>query len=512
MLNKPKYYEVMSPERIKARNEISSQIEDHLPNLNRMESLGNLYSLAEESPLKLGKDVYLKGTKALDMLAQKLCGLFLDDGVGYHVNDYDMSELMSLLGIESLLPSLQPAFDRLIDVHTFILASCKNLKQNPLIVLFAAEYLDLSPENKTRFFQIIDNDQDETNASEIRRAIIYAALLNSIATTWTFEPQHEGYYFCDMFTQLVTEKVNASVWASYTNAFDRMKNRSIEVDYLIKMKHNYTDNGINIRNSGYFLQINILEAIYQDTLYENDDNAKAGFELLCETYDQPKIECIEQDYLKPWFYNNRPMGLRVYNYAYPRVWNNIYSSWYGCYCSESPESPYYFAALFAPCVSGFYQDLEKGIYIDYHMLTFWVHTQFMKLSKSECRNRYFSKISWLSDLATVMWSKINKKASHIYQHRIETTLNKHEGQYKHMVYETLRNQHKSMFGNITNFTMVNRKITHSPEKISETFSQVLNIHEAYIEKLQEKPNLGAALIKNIPIDPITEGYACCIIT
>ena len=47
-----------------------------------------------------------------------------------------------------------------------------------------------------------------------------------------------------------------------------------------------------------------------------------------------------------------------------------------------------------------------------------------------------------------------------------------------------------------------RGATSSPmrtSKISETFSQVLNIHEAYVEKLQEKPNLGAALIKNIPI-------------
>ena len=509
-------YELMNADRLKARSKIiEKDLDKLLPNLRSLERDNNLRALADECPTNLGKNITTKGYKAIDMLCDKISSLFPNQGHGYHVKDSDMIELLNLYGLSGLEYALQPAFDQLIDVRTFLTVIAKYLKLNPIFVLLGAEYHDLSPENKTKFFQSVSCD--EYHAQEIRRSVIYCALINCIAVSWTFETTRlasdqssDVEMFCMTATNLLNWTVNASGWDQYTNSFEEMKINDLSVEEKIDAKYSYREDGELLQSNGSMLQTHIIEAIYQDTIYENDDNAHAGFELLCETYYQTKIVCLEQDYVQPWFYQGSPMGINTYNMAFPKVWSNLHLSWNACYFSQFPESPYYFAALLPPCVCGFYQEMEKGLYLDYRDISLWFHYKFIQISRASYQNEHFSQISWLSDLATVMWSRINKKAGAAYQYRVDKNLKNEESTYHSVSYLPTRAIYLDVFKNMSNYTIVNRNLTSSPDHLLETFYKMLDIHNESKDKIYEKLEKGLVFLRNKPVPQLNKSSSCLI--
>ena len=74
---------------------------------------------------------------------------------------------------------------------------------------------------------------------------------------------------------------------------------------------------------GVAVSINILEAMMQDVLLGNEDNAWAGFELMMEPGNLDRIlrgtgSAIDMEVYK---------GVPCLNNPLPVVWNNLYTSW-----------------------------------------------------------------------------------------------------------------------------------------------------------------------------------------
>ena len=68
------------------------------------------------------------------------------------------------------------------------------------------------------------------------------------------------------------------------------------------------DDKSNPISESIILQANILEAGYQDTLLQNDTNAKAAFELMCQEMDS-NIECLEETIMKDIVIDGKLIGI-----------------------------------------------------------------------------------------------------------------------------------------------------------------------------------------------------------
>merc|ERR1712139_252323 len=82
---------------------------------------------------------------------------------------------------------------------------------------------------------------------------------------------------------------------------------------------------------GVTLSVNIFEAMCQDTLQGNMDNADAGFEMMSEPYDRDPIEGMDNNLHQEW--KSGPgdegsnLGIVDCRPPLPQVWSNLYLAW-----------------------------------------------------------------------------------------------------------------------------------------------------------------------------------------
>lgn len=465
----------------------------HLSVLEKLHHAHCLNGLAADNTEKsiLPEEIISAGYKAIDKLCEHLCGLFPENGVGCKLFDENMTKLIELFGLTELSPKIRPFIDDVLgDVSQFIKAMGNNLKKNPCIVTLGAEYMTATPSEAIDFSSF----NTEEAKAELRQAVVYAALLDSLTYNFAFaepprmasnneevekETKEKGEMFCQAMYRLVEEKFNKVNWKKYATAFEQMKFYSVPL--MPEKKYMYGAFTPVDWTHGKRLQLNILEAIYQDVLQENEVNAAAGFEVMCQTSDQEDISCIGQSPNCEWKPDGKPTGLILRNIAMSEAWTNIYCSWNACFIAEYPEAALFFPKLTCTTVSGYPHDIHPGLFIQVRMITLWLHIRFIFLSRAEKENRRFTAIDWRHPHLISAWSQINRAAAVEYQKRVESTLEAEASTYKNTVYDVHRAMKWATYETVKTATIALREFMDIEEKVAEGFEKAMEAFEIGIE-------------------------------
>jgi hypothetical protein len=252
--------------------------------------------------------------------------------------------------------------------------------------------------------------------------------------------------------------------------FERMKVPSIRGPFRAK----YMDFKTGVRpfdedaSGGHSLQLNILEAMFQDTVLGWDDNPAAGFELFCQSVDKQPQPVLGEDIVREWVLDGRPTGAPLSMPAFATAWANLYTSWNAAFCSNYEEVPYFLAKLLNPSVVAIHHDRHPGLYIYTRIVTLLVHITFVMASRERAGwGHRFSELDWRLDGLTLVWGRINREGANAYQRRIETTLEREEGFTENLSYDAWRASKMAMWMSVRGLTRTIEVTEDVGERVGE---------------------------------------------
>jgi len=336
------------------------------------------------------------------------------------------TELVELLGLSELMPKFDTPDSTIL---AYVSETIEQVKKNPIMLEFARQFTLLPDDMRKKAFP--------TGAKangEIRKAVVYSYLLNSIGKTLMYEPMKQPGGKELLYEQMANtfdklSEARKEEWQPFFNLFEKMKLASANKPFLLdKMKTFsappdkldkaglYAGEGIKkkLGQTGTALAGNILEAMYQDVNEGNEANAQAGFELMVEPNGQDDRHDMQFEK------DGMPLAVRRWRMPLPRAWSNLYSSWNGAFVTAYQDSPLYLAKLINPITLGTYHTDEEGaedLYLWTRGIQLYTHLHAMKMTRANDQSRD-PGMDWRSDTLTQLWGLVNKDASDAYHERV----------------------------------------------------------------------------------------------
>ena len=113
--------------------------------------------------------------------------------------------------------------------------------------------------------------------------------------------------------------------------------------------------------------------------------------------------------------------------SFPRVWNNIYSSWNLGFVSNYKNWPSFFAKLLNPATCGTYQTEDAGLYIWPRVITLYLHIHHEMINRAAARSKEPEGLDWRSERVTEVFGKVNLVAARLYRDRIDGVIDERHG-------------------------------------------------------------------------------------
>jgi len=113
--------------------------------------------------------------------------------------------------------------------------------------------------------------------------------------------------------------------------------------------------------------------------------------------------------------------------SFPRVWNNIYSSWNLAFCSNYKNWPSFFAKLLNPATCGTYQRDDAGLYLWPRTVTLYLHLHHMMLERAALKSRDPEGLDWRSESITEIFGRVNLIAARLYRDRVDQVIGELHG-------------------------------------------------------------------------------------
>ncbi len=379
----------------------------------------------------------------LDGLVAALLACF--DGAGVGAAPATAPELDVILERTGLTELRGPIVARMReDTAEFVARAARGLARNPILVALAAELAEL-PEALVQPLACA-SAHGATRAAEVRLFVTHAQVLDAIASECLLEARGgadhpaESMFIHRMFVATVA-RLDRVDWRPHVTLFERMKVPSIQGPFRRK----YMDFKTGARafddeaSGGHSLQMNILEAMFQDTLLGWDDNAAAGFELFCQSVDKAPQPVLGEDFVREWALDGQGTGVPLSVPAFARAWANLYTSWNAAFCANYEELPFFLAKLFNPAVAAVHHDRHPGLYLYTRIVTLLVHITFVMASRDHAGwGPRFSELAWRHDRLNLLWGRINRAAAEAYQRRVEAALEREEGLRENLRHDVWR--------------------------------------------------------------------------
>jgi hypothetical protein len=375
---------------------------------------------------RLAAGVREQGFAAIDALGAYLRSLWPANGVGQSLENEHLQRYVDLLGLHEILPQLLPRI-RARDVASLIDASAAQLKRNPMLVVLAAEMAQLEA-TAGPAAGIFPFRHDPAAQAELRDAIVYSALMEAIglecllAPKPTSEEERRSLVQARLF-ELLEAKRRGVDWKSVCNLFEVIKIELVvkPMRQRLRSKQGLDDSSFDdSTGDGLTLQLNVLDAMYGDTLLGNDDNAECGFELMCQTSDKAPEPLLGEAINDEWSLDGRKMGVARMHIAFNEAWVSLYSSWNGAFCSNYADLMY--AKLYNPGVAGTYLDVEHTAYFFSRVCTLYVHLHLLVFSRLATGRRDVRVFNWEDPALRAVWGRINRVAGDAYQQRVAAAL------------------------------------------------------------------------------------------
>lgn len=366
------------------------------------------------------------GFAVIGALAAHLRSLWPEGGVGRSLDDEHLRHYVDLLGFEAIIDRLRPRIQA-YDVASLLDTTAAQLKQNPMLVVLAAEMGDLesraTPE--ARIFPFRDEPAAE---DELRDAVVYSALMGAIALECLLAPKPttEGEreeLLQARLVEILEKKRHAVDWRAVCDLFEVLKIELVvrPMKKRLSSKQGLDDDSFDDEpGDGLLLQLNVLDAMYGETNLGNDDNAACGFEMMCQTSDKEPEPLLGEALNDEWTLDGREMGVARMHIAFNDAWISLYSSWNGAFCSNYGDLMY--AKLYNPGVAGAYLDYDDTIYFFPRVCTLYVHLHMMVLSRLRTGRRRVRAFDWEDPALRAVWGRINRVAGEAYQRRVESAL------------------------------------------------------------------------------------------
>lgn len=441
-------------------------------------------SLAADTSDTLPSHVLEKGRAVLLKLKVLLLSSFSETGVtgGGRLSELpQIAEILEVIGISSLLPSLLPYLDE-YNLEKYIEKCIEGIEKNPIFMFVAAELSDISDlEQRLCFFsdEDISDDDRASTLGHLRKAIIYSSVLHAISMAFIFESVSENNFCSDLF-KLIGEKMDTSPWKQYGNLFEAMKVATVKipVKYYVERKNGQADeidDKATPIKSSILLQANILEAMYQDVISGNTENANVGFEVMAVDMDS-HLPTLEQVVDEPFVHDGNNMGVTLSCLPYHRAWCNLYNAWNTAFVLQYAENPYFLAKLLCPAVSTMYHEREKRLYMPARVVALYVHIGFVMMSRVQTEDRTFATLpGWMADPFRAMLTKVNKTAAEEYQRRVEDALEQDEGVYKNAMYDTGRAVKMALWTTVKEVTELRVAMSEAGEDITDGFQKAVSV-------------------------------------
>jgi len=459
-----------------------------LPCLDELKATNQLHLLADNNPTLLPDSIKLKGRAAVEKFSAFVLKSFPNQGRGYSLQNSYLDRAVGVLGIGELMPHLLPIMLRR-DMHEYVHEVSENFLKNPLFVILGAEI--------TTLFPLLDFSSllNATQLEDIRYALVYSSLLDAIAQAFLWEePGHKSFSFSEKLQEILSKNEESVDWMPYFNTFERMKVATVKLPmkYYVARKSKDTsdlppiDNKSQPVQDSICLQANILEAMYQDTLIGNHDNARAGFQLMSRYVDGDNAN-LEESVDTEWVYEGKPMGICIQALAFPEVWTNLYNSWNTAFCWQYEESPYFLAKLLNPTVSGLYHSVDPRLYLPVRVVDLYVHIHFVMFARAAKRNSFFGDTKWTTtcNFIRAILSRINVVAAEAYHKRIETTLRKHDGIYENSKFAVASAGMEALWLGVKGLTeayVASNDSAQSVEDVYRNATEKFGVHHVYSGK------------------------------
>jgi len=430
-----------------------------------------LDALAHDDASGLPEAVRTEAEAYLDGLEASVLGCFSPEDRALPLWQAEpMEALLGHVGLSGLSEPLHPYLQE--DVGAFLARVRAGVANNPVLVAVAAELaeqrLGLPPAQA--------GAEASTRAQEVRRVVAYMALLDAAANVCLFEPKGSGTPEDTFIHQLFTATVahlDGIDWQPRVNFFERLKVPTIRGPFQKK----YMDFKTGVRpfddeaSGGHSLQLNILEAMFQDTLMGFDDNAASGFELFCQSVDKEPHQVLGEDIVREWVRDGEPTGVPLSVPAFPVAWANLYVSWNAAFCATYREAPYFWSKLLNPAVGGIHHERHPGLFIYTRVVTLLLHITFLMSSREETGwGEHFSLLDWRDERLIEVWGRINRAAGDAYQRRVEGALEGQSDFADNLSYDAWRAGKVALWASVRTVTQAIELADDAGEAVAQAFS------------------------------------------
>merc|ERR1719174_1655702 len=335
-----------------------------------------LYNSTDFPLAKPGNDhlrdiVRTTGFKAIDALASVVLSIFENSGRGVKLQGAETARLTAVIGLSKTVTDVLE-WNEFPDVAAFVSEIVRHIKSNAILVGAAAVWWE---RRRADDIQLTTKEREE-----LRLSVLWCFLMHAVCKKAIFQPMDSEN--C-IYQQIVTDfaekrKEGAAVWEKYGFDFEKMK--VLGVDGAVKR---YLDAKLgraqsdNKGGKGMLLSVNIMMAMYSDVKKGNDDNAKAGFELMVESRDQDPIKGLNNKIDYEYVHDGVPLGVTAATPPLPKVWANLYTSWNMAFVADmAPCAPLMLAKLLAPVVLGTYQEIDPGLFMLTRVVCLYMAFQF----------------------------------------------------------------------------------------------------------------------------------------
>jgi hypothetical protein len=160
------------------------------------------------------------------------------------------------------------------------------------------------------------------------------------------------------------------------------------------------------------MSVNVLEAMSQDIVDNNEENAKAGYTLMI---DNGLTGLHSLDHL-----NRRVTSKKLPSFGEcigptPRLWVDLYQSWNAAFIMNYNTAPWFLAKLFCPAVGNYAS--EPSWYMYSRVVALYLHLHFELFSRAIKKNNCHSPYIWgksINQPFIHLWGNTNLKYANVY--------------------------------------------------------------------------------------------------
>jgi hypothetical protein len=243
---------------------------------------------------------------------------------------------------------------------------------------------------------------------EVYRLVHYCLLLHLVTAVLAQEPEVADQVYIHM-RQAVRSRPG---WDGALNWFEVAKLTTMDITLERFAEHRLRGRPLP-PNFGHFgLPFNILEAVLQDARRGWLHNAAAGLALSASRPGNAGASAVSTDH-------RRAVQMWL---PRPTEWKHMYVSWNMCFTTAYADSPYFAAAILAPCVLG----AQPHEFIFHRALALHLHIstairQRHVLNRPSLREPILSRHDWRHAGLSRAWGDLNCDEAMRYERRLRLT-------------------------------------------------------------------------------------------